>query len=163
MLYRTIVRSKLDYGCIVYGTASNANLRQLDSVHNAGLKTGTRPFCTSTVSSMYTEAHKAPLEERRLKLSTNYYLKNRAFTDDPAHHALHKFDPTTRDRYLARPNGKGGMTRPPAKPIGLKVEEAMTTAEIDLETFCPLKTPTLPPGTQEYNSKIQPHWRGEQM
>ena len=29
------------------------------------------------------------------------------------------------------------MTRPPAKPIGLKVEEAITTADIDLETFCP--------------------------
>ena len=27
MLYRTIVRSKLDYGCIVYDTASSANLR----------------------------------------------------------------------------------------------------------------------------------------
>ena len=32
MLYRAIVRSKLDYGCIVYGTASNTNLRQLDSI-----------------------------------------------------------------------------------------------------------------------------------
>ena len=38
MLYRSIVRSKLDYGCIVYGTASNTNLRQLDSIHNAGLR-----------------------------------------------------------------------------------------------------------------------------
>ena len=27
MLYRAIVRSKLDYGCIVYGSASNINLR----------------------------------------------------------------------------------------------------------------------------------------
>ena len=35
MLYRAIVRSKLDYGCIVYGTASNTNLRQLDSIHNS--------------------------------------------------------------------------------------------------------------------------------
>ena len=205
------VRSKLDYGCIVYGTASNTNLRQLDSIHNAGLRLAlgafctspvssmyteaneapleerrlklsmnynlktractdnpahhalhefdptTRdlylPFCTSPVSSMYTEANEAPLEERRLKLSMNYNLKTRACTDNPAHHALHEFDPTTRDLYLPRPNGKGGMTRPPAKPIGLKVEEAMASAEIDLETVCPLKTPTFPPGTHEYDPK----------
>ena len=38
MLYRAIVRSKLDYGCIVYGTASNTDLRQLDSIHNSGLR-----------------------------------------------------------------------------------------------------------------------------
>ena len=153
MLYRTIVRSKLDYGCVGYGTASNTNLRQRDSIHNAGLRLALGAFCTSPVSSMYTEANEAPLEERRLKLSMNYYLKTRACTDNPAHHALHEFDPTTRDMYLPRPNGKGGMTRPPAKPIGLKVEEAMTSAEIDIETVCPLKTPTFPPGTHEYDPK----------
>ena len=153
MLYRTIVRSKLDYGCIVYGTASNTNLRQLDSIHNAGLRLALGAFCTSPVSSMYTEANETPLEERRLKLSMNYYLKTRACTDNPAHHALHEFDPTTRDLYLPRPIQKGGMTRPPRKPIGLKVEEAMTSAEIDIETVCPLKTPTFPPGAHEYDLK----------
>ena len=153
MLYRTIVRSKLDYGCIVYGTASNTNLRQLDSIHNAGLRLAFGAFCTSPVSSMYTEANEAPLEERRLKLSMNYYLKTRACTDNPPHHALHEFDPTTRDLYRPRPNGKGGMTRPLAKPIGLKVEEAMTFAKIDIETVCPLKTPSFPPATHEYDPK----------
>ena len=39
-----------------------------------------------------------------------------------------------------------------AKPFGLKVE-AMTSAEIDIETVCPLKTPTFPPGTHEYDPK----------
>ena len=153
MLYRTIVRCKLDYGCIVYGTASNTNLRQLDSIHNTRLRLALGAFCTRPVSSMYMEANEAPLEERRLKLSMNYYLKTRGCTDNPAHHALHEFDPTTRDLYLPRPNGKGGMTRPPAIPIGLKVEEAMTSAEIDIETVCPLKTPTFPPGTHEYDPK----------
>ena len=151
MLYRTIVRSKLDYGCIVYGTASSANLRQLDSIHNAGLRLALGAFCTSPVSSMYTETNETPLEERRLKLSMHYYLKTRACTDNPAHYALHEFDPTTRDLYLSKPNGKGGMTRPPTQPVGLKVEEALTSAEIDAEMVCPLKMPNFPPGTHEYD------------
>ena len=112
ILYRAIVRSKFDYGCIVYGTASNTNLRQLDSIHNSGLRLALGAFCTSPVSSLYTEANEAPLEERRLKLSMHYYVKTRACIDNPAHHALHEFDRTTRDLYASRPNGRRGMTDP---------------------------------------------------
>ena len=110
MLHRAIVRSKLDYGCIVYDTAWNTNLRQLDSIHNTGLRLALGAFCTSPVSSLYTEANEAPLEERRLKLSMHYYLKTCACIDNPAHHALHEFDGTTRELYVPKPNGRGGMT-----------------------------------------------------
>ena len=59
----------------------------------------------------------------------------------------------TRDLYAPRPNGRGGMTRPTAAPIGLKVEEAMTSAEINAELVCPLRTPNFPPGTHDYDPK----------
>ena len=68
-------------------------------------------------------------------------------------HIMHEFDRTTRDLYAPRPNGRGGMTRPPAPPIGLKVEEAMTSAEINAELVCPLRTPNFPPGTHDYDPK----------
>ena len=84
-------------------------------------------FCTSPVSTMHTEANESPLEERRLKLSMHYYLKTHACTDNPAHHTLHEFDPTIRDLYILRPNGRGGMTRPSTQPIGLKLEETMAS------------------------------------
>ena len=112
-----------------------------------------RWVCTSPVSSLYTEANEAPLEERRLKLSMHYYVKTRACIDNPAHHALHEFDRTTRDLYAPRPNGRGGMTRTPAPPIGLKVDEAMTSAEINAELVCPLRTPNFPPGAHDYYPK----------
>ena len=73
-------------------------------------------------------------------MSMHYYLKTRACTDNPAYHALLEFDPTIRDLYLPRPNGRGGMTRPSTQPIGLKLEEAMTSAGIDVELVCPLRT-----------------------
>ena len=136
MLYRAIIRSKFDYGCIVYGTASNTNLRQLDSIHNSGLRLALGAFCTSPVSSLY--------------------------TDNPAHHALHEFDRTTRDLYAPRPNGRGGMTRPPAPPIGFKVEEAMTSAEINAELVCPLRTPNF--STRNawlWSQETGPHWRSK--
>ena len=45
------------------------------------------------------------------------------------------------------------MTRPSTQPIGLKLEEAMTSAEIDVELVCPWRTPCFPPGTHEYDPK----------
>ena len=156
MLYRAIVRSKLDYCCIVYGTASNTNLRQLDSIHNSGLRLALGAFCTSPISSLYTEANETSLEERRLKLSMHYYLKTRACIDNPAYHVLHEFDRTTRDLHTPpppRPYRRGGMTRPLAPAIGLKVEAAMASAEINAELVCPLGTPSFPPGTHDYDPK----------
>ena len=153
MLDRAIVRSKLDYGCSVYGTASNTNLRQLDSIHNSGLTLALGAFCTSSISSLYTEANETPLEERRLKLSMHYYLKTRACVDNTAYHALHEFDRATRDLHTPQPNRRGGMTRPPAPAIGLKVEAAMASAEINAEWVCSLGTPSFPLGTHDYDLK----------
>ena len=153
MLYRAIVCSKLDYGCIVYGSASNTDLRQLDSIHNSGLKLALGAFRTSPMSSLYTEANEAPLDERRLKLSMYYYLNTRACIDNPAHHALHEYDWTTRDLYAPRPNGRGGMTRPPARTVGFKVEETMTFAGSNAGLVCPLRTPNFPPGTHDYDPR----------
>ena len=36
-LYCSLVRSKLDYGCIVYGSARQSILKQLDPIHHQGL------------------------------------------------------------------------------------------------------------------------------
>ena len=129
MLYRAIVRSKLDYGCIVYGTASNTNLRQLDSIHNSRLRLPLGAFCTSPISSLYTEANETPLEERGLKLSLHYYLKPRV----PALTTQHimpcmiqtKWDVAVhgRDLYLMKPT-----LGPPKKFQHLtRAEEGVTT------------------------------------
>ena len=37
-LYRALIRSKLDYGCIVYGSARPSYIKRLDTVHNQGLR-----------------------------------------------------------------------------------------------------------------------------
>ena len=88
MLYRAIVRSKLDYGCIVYGSASTSSLNKLNTIHNTGLRLALGAFCTSPVWSLYVEANEPPLEERRLKLSMHYFLKICAMPDNPAYLAM---------------------------------------------------------------------------
>ena len=53
----------------------------------------------------------------------------------------------------SRPNGRGGMTRSPAPPVGLKVEEAMTSAEINAALVCHRRTPNFLPRTHNYDPK----------
>ena len=53
--YRSFVRSKLDYGCIVYGSASKTALAKLDPVHNQGLRLSLGAFRSSPVESLYVE------------------------------------------------------------------------------------------------------------
>ena len=74
-LYRSLVRSKLDYGCIVYGSASKTALAKLDPVHNQGLSLSLGAFRSSPVESLYVEAHEPPLEIRREKLALQYTIK----------------------------------------------------------------------------------------
>ena len=67
-------------------------------------------------------------------------------------HALHEFDRTTRF-ICSQAKWKRRHDPTPAPPIGLKVEEAMTSAEINAELVCPLRTPNFPPGTHDYDPK----------
>ena len=68
-LYRSLVRSKLDYGCIVYGSAFKTALAMPDPVQNQGLRLSLGAFRSSPVESLYVEAHEPPLEIRREKLA----------------------------------------------------------------------------------------------
>ena len=58
--YRALVRSKLDYGCVVYGAASKRILQKLDPIHHQGLRIALGAFRTSPVSSLYAKAQGCP-------------------------------------------------------------------------------------------------------
>ena len=64
-LYRALVRSKLDCGCAVYGSASKSVLRTLDAVHHAGLRICLGAFRTSPVQSLNVKAGETSLSLRK--------------------------------------------------------------------------------------------------
>ena len=74
-LYRSLVRSKLDYGCIIYGSARKSYLQMLDPIHNQGLRLALGAFRTSPVASLYVEADEPSLYSRREKLSLQYAIR----------------------------------------------------------------------------------------
>ena len=68
-LYRSLIRSKLDYGSIVYGSARPSYISSLDTVHHQGLRLALGAFRTSPVQSLYVEAEEPSLYLRREKLA----------------------------------------------------------------------------------------------
>jgi len=71
----SLIRSKLDYGCIVHGSAHGSYLQMLDPIQNHALRLCLGAYRTSPASSLCVEANEPPLYFRWKKLSLQYCLK----------------------------------------------------------------------------------------
>ena len=85
LLYRSTIRSKLDYACFIYDSASESCKRALDTVHHSSLRVVTGAFRTSPAWSLLVESHEPPLFLRRQLLGMRYALKLRQFPQHPAY------------------------------------------------------------------------------
>ena len=84
-LYKSLVRSKLDYRRIIYGSARNSYLRMLDPVQNHALHLCLGAYRTSPSPSLCVFANEPPLYIRRRKLSIEYCLKLSSCTQNPTY------------------------------------------------------------------------------
>ena len=84
-LYRSLIRSKLDYGSIVYGSARPSYISSLDTVHHQGLRLALGAFRTSPVQSLYVEAEEPSLYLRREKLALQYAIRIAANPSNAVH------------------------------------------------------------------------------
>ena len=87
-LYHALVHSKLDYGCIVYGSANKSVLRTLDAVHNEGFRICLGAFRTSPMQSLYVKAGETSLSLRPLRFAMNYVLKLHSVPENPAYNSI---------------------------------------------------------------------------
>ena len=85
LLYRSLIRSRLDYASIVYDLASNSAKRPIDTVHHAGVRIATGAFRTTPIVSLLVEADEAPLALRRQELSMRYSCKLAQNPANPAY------------------------------------------------------------------------------
>ena len=119
-LYRSLIRSKLDYGCIVYGSARPSYLKMLNTIHHQGLRLALGAFRTSPIESLYVEAGELPLEQRRIKLSLQYITKRKATPSNPAYNCV--FHPEYEQKYTR--NTKS------IAPLGIRMKEHLENSNI---------------------------------
>ncbi|KAI3387413.1 hypothetical protein SNEBB_002003 [Seison nebaliae] len=74
-IYHTLIRSKLDYACQIYNSASEATLRKLEPIQNTAIRLITGAFKSSPIASLQVESGEPPLSNRRQLLSQQLYCK----------------------------------------------------------------------------------------
>ena len=88
-IYTGLVRSVLDYGCVVYGSAANTSLRKIDNIQYQALRVCTGAIKTTPTAALQVEMGEMPLELRRVQLSLNYWINLRGHSQDhPAQSTL---------------------------------------------------------------------------
>ena len=84
-VYRDLVRSKLDYGCFIYGAACKSYISLLDPIQNQGLRLSLGAFRTSPAQSLCVEAIELPLHLRGEKLALQFATKIAANPNNPVY------------------------------------------------------------------------------
>ncbi|GFT33360.1 putative RNA-directed DNA polymerase from transposon X-element [Trichonephila clavipes] len=82
-VYQALILSRLDYGCVVYGSARASVLKRLDTVYHSALRICSGAFKTSPVTSLYVVCHQPPLELRRRQLCATYFIRAMSVTYHP--------------------------------------------------------------------------------
>lgn len=133
-LYRSLVRSKLDYGSIVYGSARRSYRSVLDTIQNQALRICLGAFRTSPVDSIHVEANEPPLEFRRRKLALQYAIKMKSNESNPAFEAV--FHPSYEHLYEDTNH---------IRPFGIRCRYDLEELGLDLECIHPTKLPSFNP------------------
>ena len=102
-LYRAIIRSKLDYGCAVYGSARPSYLRMLDPVINQALRLCLGAYRTSPKESLQIEAGETPMTLRHTQLALQYVIKTAANSSLPTYNTLFHTNISTTKSNLIQP------------------------------------------------------------
>ena len=84
-LFRALIRSKLDYGAVVYQSATQKNLDYLKPIQNEALRVCLGAFRSSPEKSLHREAGEMPMKIRHLQLSLQYIVRLKFNRNNPAY------------------------------------------------------------------------------
>lgn len=120
--YNAFIRSKIDYGSIVYSSACNTLLKTLEPIHNQSQRLAIGAFRTSPISSILAESGAAPLAYRREQLIISYSLKAIAEPRNPVSHLL--LEKNNLDKYDRKPRAP--------KPLPCRLKKILDNIKLDI-------------------------------
>lgn len=115
-IYMAIIRSAIDYGSMIYGSASKSLLKKVDAVQTQALRICCGAFKTSPRASMQVEMGEMPLEIRRKQLKMVYWASLMGHNNE---------HPTKAILLKSWENGKSNI-----KNIGQEMEEIAESIEV---------------------------------
>jgi len=136
-LYRSLIRSKLDYGCVVYGSARRSYIKMLDPIQNHALRLCLGAFRTSPSTSLHVEANEPPLHIRRKRLSLQYSVKLCSNSQNPAYSCV--FKSKYINKFAQKPNQ--------IAPLGIRLSADLQAIGLKSKELLPYSVPSVPPWT----------------
>lgn len=101
-VFTSLIGSRLDYGSVVYGSASKTSLKMLDPVLHLGLRLACGAFRTSPVESLYVECNKWNLQRQRAYTDLLYAFKLSSMPHHPFKSVF--YDTSMTELLLNRPS-----------------------------------------------------------
>ena len=118
--YKSIIQSRLEYGCEVLGTAPTSYLKSLDCIHHKALRISLGAFPTTPIESLYALTGETSLSIRRTQLMIQYYVRTKQFLP---HERPINLDDRTMDEIYKKTSNK-------PKGIGYSIRNQITENEI---------------------------------
>lgn len=81
LIYCALIRSVIDYGYIIYGSASKSWIKKVETVQAQALRICCGAFRSSPISVMQVEVGELPISIRKLKLTMNYWINIKGHTE----------------------------------------------------------------------------------
>ena len=136
-IYRTTIRSKLDYGSQIYATAKEKELNRLNVIHNSALRLSTGAFRSSPIVSLYAETGEPSLHSRRNQLTIQHYLRLQKCPENPATTSAN--DTSYDEIYSENP----GLTA----PFGVRARKLLQDMQLELlpDSVLPFQAANKPP------------------
>ena len=138
-LYRSLIRSKLDYGSFIYGSARKSYLKLLDPIAHQGLRLALGAFRTTPIQSLYAEAGEPPLYLRRKKLALQYIVKLSQNRNNPTYKFV--FNPKFQTLFQRKPRA--------IPTFGIRNKQYIKEINLDPKNIIPKNIPPKPPWLTE--------------
>ena len=139
LLYRALVRSKIDYACFIYDNTYESIKRSLDTVHHAAIRIATGAFRTTPIPSLLAEAHEPPLAMRRQLLGMRYAAKLRQFPSHPTYSAI--YSRAVRSVFETGAGNRVGRS----EPFCVRIPKLIASSGVNLREIMRDKVTPIPP------------------
>ncbi len=80
-VYGALIRAAIDYGCMVYSSASISQLLKVEAIQSQALRICCGAIRSSPITAVQVEMGEMPLEFRRLKLKMRYWINIKGHSD----------------------------------------------------------------------------------
>lgn len=88
IIYRTLIRTKIDYRSILYSTSKPHHLKRIEAISNTAIRIASGAFKTSPIESLLAEASEPPLQIRQKQLAISYITKLASDPSNPTYNSI---------------------------------------------------------------------------